>query len=506
MMHLFAEPTLQSNSLWEHQYGLITQIYNAIARGERRIVCPSPTGSRKTRISAEIIKRALIEGKRAEITVPRVTLIEQSIRDFAREGIVDIGVIQRLHRRTDARAGVQICSVQTLARRDRPNVDIVIVDECHLQYRSLIKWMEDTAWAHVPFIGMSATPGSKGMARYWHCLLKATPISELIAREVLCPFRIFAPPGPDLTGLRTIRGDYNESDLSDVCDRKEITGNVVKTWLAKGENRPTLCFAIDRKHAMHLQERFLEAGVPCEYIDANTPLFEHEVVFARLKSGDAKIISSVATIDTGVDIDCQCLIDARPTKSKIRYIQTDGRGPPKPPGKTDVIIILGHAGNVRRHGIVTDIQWDRLDDGDLVQSAERLQDGARPNIKLCPECHAVLPPGARECPECGHKLFAVTQVHETDDELVELGSAGTGAKHETDERQWYAGLLWLRQDAMRRGKAYKLNWPDVNLKTKFGYFPPYSWRSLAPAEPTIEIRNWVRSRQIAFAKAMSAGR
>jgi DNA repair protein RadD len=150
---------------------------------------------------------------------------------------------------------------------------------------------------------------------------------------------------------------------------------------------------------------------------------------------------------------------------------------------------------------------DVLDDGQEQRSAERQAEKASCDLTLCPECHCVQAPRARECPQCGHIFYAVTNVIELDDELVELGSMGTGSKHNADERQWYAGLLWLRQDAVRRGKTYKPSWPAVNFKTKFGHFPPRSWDyTVAPAEPSVEVRNFVRSRQIAFAKAMSAGR
>ena len=68
-----------------------------------------------------------------------------------------------------------------------------------------------------------------------------------------------SPPAPDLSGVCTVAGDFNESDLSDACDKGEIVADVVKTWMEKGENRPTLCYGVDRKHARHLQERFTEA-------------------------------------------------------------------------------------------------------------------------------------------------------------------------------------------------------------------------------------------------------
>jgi hypothetical protein len=46
---------------------------------------------------------------------------------------------------------------------------------------------------------------------------------------------VFAPPGPDLRDVRTTAGDYNEADLFDACDRKEIVGNIIDTWLAKDD-------------------------------------------------------------------------------------------------------------------------------------------------------------------------------------------------------------------------------------------------------------------------------
>ncbi len=42
----------------------------------------------------------------------------------------------------------------------------------------------------------------------------------------------------------------------------------VDTWLEKGENRPTLLFAVNRAHAARLQQEFLRAGVSAGYCDA----------------------------------------------------------------------------------------------------------------------------------------------------------------------------------------------------------------------------------------------
>jgi hypothetical protein len=92
------------------------------------------------------------------------------------------------------------------------------------------------------------------------------------------------------------------------------------------------------------RRRFIEAGVCVEYIDCDTALFEREEIFDRFRSGETKLICNVAVLDTGLDLDVRCIIDARPTRSRIRFVQTIGRGLRPGEGK-DHLIILDHAGN-----------------------------------------------------------------------------------------------------------------------------------------------------------------
>ena len=71
---------------------------------------------------------------------------------------------------------------------------------------------------------------------------------------------------------------------------KQIVADVISTWLEKGENRPTLLFAVDRAHAATLHEQFNEAGVPCaRYVDGETPREERQSILARYAaSGEFK--------------------------------------------------------------------------------------------------------------------------------------------------------------------------------------------------------------------------
>ncbi len=67
-------------------------------------------------------------------------------------------------------------------------------------------------------------------------------------------------------------------------------------------------------------------------------------------------------------------------------------------------------------------------------------------------------------------------------------------------RDFHRELLWV---AAQRG--YKPGWAAHQYKVKFGVWPPD--RSVPPPmPPTPGTLAWVRSRQIAYAKAMEAKR
>ena len=81
--------------------------------------------------------------------------------------------------------------------------------------------------------------------------------------------------------------------------------------------------------------------------------------------------------------------------------------------------------------------------------------------------------------------------------LVELGDYQRAPKApKADKMLWYGAFMRIGQE-----KDYKPGWASVQFKEKFHEWPPWGWQYLGSREPTVEIRNWVRSRQIAYAKA-----
>jgi DNA repair protein RadD len=208
-----------------YQEAALDALRVSLKSGRMRPMLQLPTGAGKTLLSAHVIKNALGKGKRVAFIVPALSLIDQTVAAFENEGISAIGVMQGIHERTDHTQPVQVCSIQTLARRRKPEVDLVIVDEAHVLHKSLLKWMVGPALAKLPVIGLSATPWSGGLGRHYDALIVAATIKQLIDEGFLSPFVAYAPSDPDLSGVRTIAGDFSRTTLATpwICPRSRAT-------------------------------------------------------------------------------------------------------------------------------------------------------------------------------------------------------------------------------------------------------------------------------------------
>src|SRR5262249_33996860 len=140
------------------------------------------------------------------------------------------------------------------------------------------KWMLDPIWKDVPFIGLSATPWTKGLGAYYEGQITVASIQDLMDAGFLSKFKVFAPSHPDLEGVRTKMGDFAEDDLAIAMNKKPLVADIVTTWQKFSVGRPTLVFAVNRAHAKHIQEKFLEAGISAGYVDCETPDLERKEV------------------------------------------------------------------------------------------------------------------------------------------------------------------------------------------------------------------------------------
>jgi DNA repair protein RadD len=482
-------------TLREDQAKAREDLREAVASGERRVVVQAPCGFGKTVLSSSIVASARAKGKRILFTVPAVSLVDQTVEAFWHEGIRDIGVIQANHNMTDWSKPIQIASVQTLQKRGIPEVDVVIIDECHKWFRFFERWFADEKWRKVPIIGLSATPWLKGLGSYFNKLLVANTIENMIKQKTLAPFKVFTPSHVDLKKVRVVAGEYAENDLFEVMGKPKLVADIAESWYQFGQDRPTIAFCVNRAHADMVAKQFNEAGIPAGYMDCETKLHERKEIRRQFLAGKIKVVCNVDVIGLGVDWpEVSCLIYARPTRSEMRFVQNIGRGLRIAEGKQDTII-LDHSDTHLTLGRVTDIHHETLDDGKPKISAMR----AIELPKECPKCHYLKAPRTAVCPNCQFKVEAhATPVKTEEGTLEEFKGpkASPSAAKFPNKAATYGQLVWYGLN-----KGYNKGWAGNKYKELYGVYPrSLQWEDKVYA-PTPELASWIRAGQIRWAKS-----
>lgn len=429
------------------------------------VILESPTGSGKTAMAAFMAQRNLTKPKGSvAFVVHRRELVDQTALTFEKVGL-DFGFIASGYPRKRAR--IQICSVGTLANRidviEAPN--LVVWDECH--HVGAKTWADIRhAWASATHVGLTATPtrlDGKGLGAWFNEIVPGPRVSDLMAEGFLSTYDAYAPVDPSMKGIHKRGGDYARNELESALDTGEILGGIVEKWRELAAGKRTIGFAISVKHSEDIVARFQEAGIPSTHLDAQTPKEERRAKLRAFARGEIQVLWNVELFgegfdlaaNSGMDVNIEAVILARPTASLGLHLQQIGRAlRPKP----EPAIILDHAGNVLRHGFPDDPREWSLEDQEVKQG-----DTAGP--KTCPSCFGLVPRHLMVCRLCGFVWppSEGRQVAEVRGELVQLVSGAETAEQlqlELQRRRAKAGSL----ESLRRVEASRglpAGWADA---------------------------------------------
>ncbi|EHM42721.1 DEAD/DEAH box helicase [Hafnia alvei] len=469
----------------------------------------SPTGSGKTGLSAFITDGFVSRGMRVLMTCPYTVLVTQTAKRFIQYGLPEdeISYVWRDHPNYDPERKIQIASADTLIRRDFPeNIDLLIVDEAHLRRKKMLEVIKYlTAETQVKVIGLSGTPFAPFLGKYYQRLIKPTTIKELMDTGVLCGYEFFAPTKPDLSGVKVTRSDefgsdYKEDEVAEIMCGADLVGDIVSNWLSHGEDRPTVAFCVNVNHANYVTLQFNKAGVNAEVMTAQTPHDERQMMIHRFEQGATKIIVSVGTLIAGFDSDVRCIIYARPTKSEIRWLQIIGRGLRTAKGK-DKCLVFDHSGSVHRLGYPDSIEYDTLpskNDGMKTAVSERENEKREKLPKECSQCHYMKPAGVYQCPKCGHKPLAGEDVDTDASRGLKQISGKKKVVTKQQKQSWWSQIKFYQRQRAAQGKPVSDGWCAHTFKDKFGTWP--NGLQDYPMEITPEVNNYIKWKQIAFAK------
>jgi DNA repair protein RadD len=451
--------------LRKHQESGENMLRQSIRKGHKRIILAAPCGYGKTVVGVDILEKVVRNGKRGIFICDRIKLVQQTLEAFDRKGI-RVGVMQGEHWRSDPEAPIQIASIQTLVRRRHlPIFHVAIVDECHTHYQSLTKMMD--SMSNVIFIGFSATPFSKGLGRHYTDLVVPITSEQLIDQDFLCPVTYYGGKHVDLKNVKTKRlptggSDFDPKSLAKATeDDHKLVGDIIENFKRFGKGQ-TIAFCPSIKTSKKLVEMFEKAGIRAEHIDGYMDDEERQVIYEAHDAGDFQVLSCSQLLNTGYDAPrVQTLIDLKPTKSLISYVQRAGRIMRTHPNKTRAIY-LDHAGNVQRFGFAESITPDKLDDGEKVfNERDQIKEKKEPELAVCPQCfqHYI-----SRC-VCGYERPR-REVLKTDDQILKELKKVNRTTDPDEKARW---LAELQLHGNRKG--FRSGWALHAYRSKFGVWP-----------------------------------
>lgn len=447
-------------SLRPRQLQAIENLRQAYRNGNRAPILVAPTGFGKTHTSAEIIRSAVARGHRVWFLAHLREILDATSAKLKAEGI-DHGFIMA-GRPEQPDAAVQVVMVQTAVRRlgrcTKP--DLIVIDEAHLAvaetYRKVV---EDCG--NPRLLLLTATPirlDGRGMREVADIIVPTCGTDELIAEGLLAPVRYYAPSRPDLSGVRSIAGDYAQGDLAKAMNKPSITGDAVDHYRKLAHGRPAVAFCTNIAHTHDTAAAFRQAGYSAVAISGDSRPEERDAALHGLNAGDIDVVCNCALWVAGVDAPAiGCIIMLAPTKSLTKYLQSVGRGLRTHPGKTDCIV-LDHAGNAFTHGLPTEPREWSLDGAKKRSRAPG--DEAEP-VRQCLRCYFVHAP-APVCPSCGNvHPVKERKIEQKAGDLEELKLVKRQQRQEVGKART---IEELRKIAEERG--YKMGWVYQQLRIK----------------------------------------
>ncbi len=123
-------------------------------------------------------------------------------------------------------------------------------------------------------------------------------------------------------------------------------------------------------------------------------------------------------------------------------------------------VILDHAGNHLRHGVVTQALTYSLEDGAQPAASTDGDTG----LKRCTACYLLIAAGSSVCPACGHEFPAV--LPEVEEGELERLTAKPSRPSIADQQ-----VIWNRIDARRHALGFQPVWSLYEFKRQVGFKP-----------------------------------
>ena len=340
----------------------------------RRALLLSPTASGKSFI---IYLLTRYYNARTLIIVPTTSLVSQLASDFADYGFESDRYVHRIFSGQDKQTDkpITISTWQSIYKLDKKyfeQFDVVIGDEAHLfKAASLASIMSKLHRCRYRFGFTGTLDGTQThrlvLEGIFGAVKKVTTTAELIEQKHLADFNIKAIVLKYPDEIKKMLKDASYQDEIDFIVRNDARNRFIKNLALSLDNGNTLLlFQYVEKHGKVLYDMIKnDAGDrKVFFVSGEIDGEEREQIRKIVESEkNAIIVASYGTFSTGVNIrNLHNIIFSSPSKSRIRNLQSIGRGLRKSETKTTSTL----------YDISDDLSWKSKKNHTLLHFIERI--------------------------------------------------------------------------------------------------------------------------------------
>ena len=306
----------------------------------RRILLLSPTASGKSLIIYTIVRYLQQTNKKGLLIVPTTSLVEQMYKDFESYGYDSEKYCHRQYagKEKHTNSFLTITTWQSIYKNDKEyfeQFDFVIGDEAHqFKAKSLTTILSGCINSKYRIGTTGTLDGTQThklvLEGLFGPVYKATTTSELIENKQLASFRIkcLVLKYPENVCKESKSWDYN-TEIEYIV-RNSARNEFIKNLALSLDGNTLILFQFVEKHGKDLHGIIKENAKNRHvfFVFGGTDVEVRESVRSITeKESNAIIVASYGTFSTGVNIrNLHNIIFASPSKSRIRNLQSIGRG------------------------------------------------------------------------------------------------------------------------------------------------------------------------------------